>query len=169
MRWSWVTEPVAQRCCSSPERALSTLELWCPNSPSVSEICMKSLSFALAQPPCVGNVASASCHLQITDFLSNLVLQIVFASREKNQAECDPLRCFNITARAHNISQFWAEPSSDSWGGHLLEVGRAARQKREAGIKNRMRGKEGKEEKWKSRHAETGSEPLRCLSWQSGN
>lgn len=26
---------------------------------------------------------------------------------------------------------FWAEPSSDSWGGHLLEVGRAARQKRE--------------------------------------
>lgn len=144
MRRSWVTEPVAQRCCSSPERALSTLELWLPNTPRVSIICVKSLSFALARLTCVRTVASASCHLQITYFLSNLDLQIVFASREKNQAECDPLRCFNITARTHNISQFWAEPGSDSWGGHLLEVGRAERQKREAERKSRMQREEEK-------------------------
>lgn len=55
-----------------------------PNTPSVSEICVKSLSFALAGLTSSRNVASASCHQQITDFLSSLVLQIVFASREEN-------------------------------------------------------------------------------------
>lgn len=100
---------------------------------------------------CSHNAASASCRQQMTDFLSNLVLQIVFASREKN---LNVIFSAVLTLPPTLTVFFNLEQNPALTAGEGIcwrSAGQPDRKGRQEGGCKKRRKKKRKEWKWKSR------------------